>query len=422
MNIETSESGGRSNRTTTTGGSIHGGRAFTSDYPGYVGLGSAIIGFGAGMLAMYFLDPERGARRRALLGDRITSGGRWFPEAASATARDMSNRALGTWSEATKLFSSDNPSDQIVEARVRSKMGRVIAHPHAVHVTSRNGNVTLDGVILAREVPELVKCVISVSGVKTVDCRLKEYNSPQGVPSLQGGSVSESRSEFMQQNWSPTTRVAAGAAGTAALAYGLAKRDAIGIGLSAAGAALLARSATNIEFQRLFGFGGGRTAVTIDKSINVGAPPDVVYALWSNFENFPQFMTNVLEVRNIDGKISHWKIAGPAGVPVEWDAEITKIVPEEMIAWKSVEDSAIANAGYVLFEPNDQGGTEVTVRISYNPPGGAVGYAVARAFGADPKTELDADMMRMKSLLETGQIPRDASERLPARDQRQQIH
>ena len=85
----------------------------------------------------------------------------------------------------------------------------------------------------------------------------------------------------------------------------------------------------------------------------------MLYALWSKFENFPQFMSNVLEVRNLSDNRSHWTVAGPAGIPVEWDAEITKMVPNELIAWKSLEGSTVPNAGYVLFEPNDDGTTEI---------------------------------------------------------------
>lgn len=373
-----------------------GSGGYSSGGTGYAGLWAALIGVGTGVAAMYFLDPDRGRRRRALLGDKITSATRALPQAARATGRDVSNRARGMWAEATNLFSSDAPVDQVVEARVRSKMGRACSHPHAVHVMSRDGNVTLEGEILADEVPSVLKCVRSVRGVNNIENQLQVFDSPRDISSLQGGTNRERRSEFMQQNWSPAARLASGA---------------IGLGISAVGATLLARSVTNTELQRLFGTGGGRTAVTIDKSINVNAPPDVLYTLWSNFENFPQFMSNVLEVRNIDGDRSHWKVAGPAGIPVEWDAEITKVVPNEMIAWKSVEGSAVANAGYVLFEPNDDGTTEVTVRISYNPPAGAIGHAVAKAFGADPKSEMDQDLMRMKSLLETGQIPHDAAQK-----------
>jgi uncharacterized membrane protein len=133
-------------------------------------------------------------------------------------------------------------------------------------------------------------------------------------------------------------------------------------------------------------------------------------------------MSNVLEVTNIDDKISHWKVAGPGNIPIEWDAEITKVVPDKMIAWKSVKGSSFAHAGYVLFEPNDDGSTEITVRLSYNPPVGAAGHAIAAALGADPKSEMDADLMRMKSMLETGALPHDAAEKPGDWQTRQTIH
>ena len=63
------------------------------------------------------------------------------------------------------------------------------------------------------------------------------------------------------------------------------------------------------------------------------------------------------------------------------------------------------------FEPTDNGGTEVTVWLSYNPPAGAIGHAIAKVFGADPKSEMDTDLMRMKSLIETGELPHDAAQK-----------
>lgn len=358
--------------------------------------GTLLVSVGAGMALMYFLDPNRGAKRRAMIGDQIYSAAHKLPDAVDVTARDLSNRAYGIWAETTRMFSTDNPTDQVVEARVRSKMGRVVSHPSAINVASQNGTVTLDGVILTDEVSALLSCVENVRGVKTVKNNLQEHSSPEGIPALQGGSDRRQVSEFMQENWSPAARLLAGV---------------FGIGLSALGATIVARSVTNIETKRLLGTGGGRRAITVEKSINVNAPLDVVYGLWFNFENFPRFMKNVLEVRKINEGISHWKVVGPAGVPVEWDAEITRVVPNELISWKSVEGSTVANAGYVLFEPNDDDSTEVTVRISYNPPAGAVGHAVATIFGADPKSEMDSDLVRMKTLLETGSAPRDAAQK-----------
>lgn len=378
----------------------------------YKGVLGALAGFGAGLGAMYFLDPDRGARRRAIAGDKAAAAARKLPRAVHVTKQDLANRVQGLWAGTRNLLKVEEPNDAVTEARIRSKMGRVVSHPHSIHVNSQNGHVTLRGIILADEVPALLRCIKSVPNVGSIENRMKEYDSPEGVPSLQGVSRREPRMEFFQQYWSPAARFAAGTAGTAALAYGLAKRNAVGVGLGAAGSALLARSLTNTEFQSLFGLGGGRTAVTVEKSINVGAPPDVLFSLWSNFENFPQFMSNVMEVKTIGDGLSHWKVAGPAGISVEWDAKITKIVPDEMIAWKSVEGSALPNTGFVRFEPGPDGSTEVTVRINYDPPAGVVGHVLAAAFGADPKAEMDADLMRMKTLLETGHVPHDAAQNI----------
>jgi uncharacterized membrane protein len=74
--------------------------------------------------------------------------------------------------------------------------------------------------------------------------------------------------------------------------------------------------------------------------------------------------------------------------------------------------SALKHEGCVRFEPN-RGGTRVSVLLRYVPPGGAFGHAVASLFGADPKSEMDADLLRMKSTIETGRPPHDAAQPLP---------
>ena len=355
------------------------------------------LGFtAAGMAAMYFLDPQRGARRRGLIGNQFSGTTARAPKMMKAAGQDLANRAYGMWAEATNLFRSDDASDQVIEARVRSKMGRVISNPGAVQVNVMDGNVTLEGDVRESEEAALLACVNKVRGVKSVENSLNRHASAGNISSLRGAGRRGPRSEFMQQNWSPAARVLAGTAGLATTMLGTS---------------LLARSITNMGTTRMLGM-GGRSAVDIMKTINVDAPVDVVYSLWSNFDYFPQFMSNVLEVKRGDGNMSHWKVRGPAGTTVEWDAEITRMEPNEMIAWRSTEDATVPNAGYVIFEPNEQGGTEVTVRLSYNPPAGAIGHAIAKAFGADPKSEMDQDLMRMKSMIETGSVPHDAAQKV----------
>ena len=87
--------------------------------------------------------------------------------------------------------------------------------------------------------------------------------------------------------------------------------------------------------------------------------------------------------------------------PISWDAELTRFERNEVIAWKSIEGSRIPNAGVIRFVPEGRG-TRIDVRISYTPPGGAIGHAFVAALGADPTRQLEADLLRFKSLLESG--------------------
>jgi uncharacterized membrane protein len=216
---------------------------------------------------------------------------------------------------------------------------------------------------------------------------------------------------MMQREWSPAARTLVGSAGTALAAYAAARRDVFGTFFGLVGTALVLRAATNLETKRLVGIGAGRRAVDIQKSINISAPVSTVFDFWSNFENFPRFMTHVREVRatNVEGQ-SHWTVAGPAGLPIEFDAVITRFEPNNVIAWKTVEGAPVAHAGIVHFEPDGLHGTRVHIKFSYNPPAGAIGHAVASLLGEDPKSMMDDDLARMKTLVETGNPPRDAAQ------------
>lgn len=369
-------------------------------------------GVGAGAALMYMLDPDRGKRRRAHLRDKMASATNRVPDAINVTARDLANRARGLAAQAGSLFSREDVSDEVLLARVRSKLGRVVSHPSSIEVAANQGRVILSGPILAREVDKLLACVSAVPGVHDVESQLEIHKDPGDVPGLQGGKPrSGDRPDFLQENWSPTTRLLAGAAGGALTVYGLSRRDPLSLGVGALGIGLLTRGVTNLELKRLVGLGAGRRSVEIQKTMNVAAPIEEVYGFWKNLENFPSVMSNVREVRDNGNGMSHWVVAGPMGVPVEWDAVITRVVPNELLAWKSVEGASVESAGMVHFGQNDDGTTSVQIKLSYNPPGGAIGHAIAALFGSDPKTEMNADLMRMKSTIETGTQPNDPAER-----------
>lgn len=146
------------------------------------------------------------------------------------------------------------------------------------------------------------------------------------------------------------------------------------------------------------------------KTVNVAAPVEVVSEFWSDYTRFPQFRAHVRDVQDRGEGRSHWVVAEPAGVPVEWDAVVTKRVPNEMLAWKTVPAPRSSTPGPSASKRTPTAAPAFQVRMSYNPPAGALGHGVAFLFGADPKSEMDADLARMKTLIETGVPPRDAAQ------------
>jgi uncharacterized membrane protein len=374
--------------------------------------GAMLTGLGIGLGLMYFLDPERGRRRRALVRDQLAHGARITRDAAGATRRDMAHRAYATAAELRGRFSRGPVDDPMLVERVRARLGRRVSHPHGVDVAAHDGIVTLRGPILQHEVKPLLNAVERVAGVRQVVNVLEEHKEPGNIPSLQSGSTpSEPRVDILQRNWSPTTRVAAGSGGVALMAYGASRQTIPGAFLAVAGIGLLARAASNVEIQRLTGIGGTRRAVDVQKTMTIDAPVEQVFAFWTAYENFPRFMSRVLDIRpTARERQSHWTVAGPAGVPVEFDAEVSALVPNEAFGWRTIEGSPVAHAGLVRFDPVGDGQTRVHIRISYNPPGGWIGHGIAAAFGADPKRSLDADLVRMKTLIETGRPPHDAAQ------------
>src|SRR5687767_15083118 len=132
--------------------------------------GLGILGaFGLGAAVTYFLDPDRGARRRAIVRDKLVHGLRKTEDAAETTARDLRNRGQGLAAEVRGRFAREDVDDVVLVERVRAEMGRAVSHPSSIAVSARDGRVTLSGAILAREADELLSQVRSVRGVQDVE-------------------------------------------------------------------------------------------------------------------------------------------------------------------------------------------------------------------------------------------------------------
>lgn len=219
-----------------------------------------------------------------------------------------------------------------------------------------------------------------------------------------GVVVNDALASWKRDSWSPAQRALAGAFGMSLATLGYFSGGIRGFGLCALGGALLARATANENLGSLV---KGR-GIYIEKTIAIEAPVEEVFAYWRNLENFPQWMSHVREIRYVGGDRFHWVVDGPAGIPVEWDSELLNVSENREMTWRAVEGSDVDHTGRVRFEPEGTG-ARVHVQLKYAPPGGVIGHAVARAFGVDPKSEMDEDLQRLKSMIETSRVPRDSA-------------
>src|SRR5690606_24596970 len=138
------------------------------------------------------------------------------------------------------------------------------------------------------------------------------------------------------------------ALGAGLLFYGIRRRSRAGTLLALAGGKLLLRgSLGRCLIYKAFGINTasgadsvkealGKGQFKVEKSIAIDRPVEDVYRFWRNFENLPRVMRHLKEVRTIDERRSHWVAKAPAGIEIEWDAEITEDQENQNIAWRSV--------------------------------------------------------------------------------------
>jgi uncharacterized membrane protein len=204
--------------------------------------------------------------------------------------------------------------------------------------------------------------------------------------------------------------------GAVLLLVGASRRSATGAFLAASSAPLLYRGITGHwpalanNFTRSDNTKtalAGTRGVHVRESIRLEVPLPEVYGFWRQLENLPRFMTHLDRVtESSDGK-SHWVAVGPAGLSVEWDAEIINEVDDKLIAWRSLPGSDILSAGSVNFDAARAGrSTEVSVDLQYAPAAGKVGALIASLFGREPAQTIPEDLRHFKQLLEAGEIPR----------------
>jgi hypothetical protein len=148
-------------------------------------LGSLLVGLGVGAGLMYLLDPDRGTGRRALVRDQATHYQVKGTRVVTGRTRHLRNRALGLMHELRRAGRREEVADEVLVARVRSKMGLVVSRPRQIGVMADNGKVILSGEIHYDEVDNLLETISAIPGVQLIENRLEEYDETVHQPPTQ---------------------------------------------------------------------------------------------------------------------------------------------------------------------------------------------------------------------------------------------
>lgn len=153
----------------------------------------------------------------------------------------------------------------------------------------------------------------------------------------------------------------------------------------------------------------------VEGSVEIQRPVGEVYSYWETLENLPEFMKNVEEIQTTGPDTTHWKIKGPFGTKLDFDARTTEREQNSLVAWNTVEGD-VGTSGEVRFSDLGSGQSRVDVIMNYSdPPGGKLGERASRVI-ADPQLILEQDLENLRDLLEGEATPEDIQQRPAAAD------
>jgi uncharacterized membrane protein len=389
-------------------------------------------GAAAGALLMYMLDPDRGSARRAQSAAAVRNAGTRTTETLGNVWHSASSRMSSAADEAIESVKSAVPDGGL--GSTLSRMGRAAGEMLDDTVSKAKGAVGRASSAAGDIADEAIsKAKTGMGGAedsdrlssargavsRAADTAADFYDDTRKTAGRLGKRLTQEVRGDSEGAWNPTMRNTALVGGGMLALMGLMRRSPMGTVLGLAGAALLARGAANQPLRTLVGRGTAGLgmakgmsmdqAIDFEKTVHIDASPNEVYEQFANYENFPRFMSQVAEVRDLGRRRSHWCVKGPGGSRFEWTSVLTEQSRPNRLAWRSEPGAEIPNSGSIQFERH-RGGTLVTVRMSYSPPAGALGHAFALLLGSDPKSKMDEDLARMKSFIEHGSMPRGAAQ------------
>jgi uncharacterized membrane protein len=151
----------------------------------------------------------------------------------------------------------------------------------------------------------------------------------------------------------------------------------------------------------------GNRGIKVIRACTIRRPAGELYRFWRSLENLATVIKHPVSITRISDIESEWVVSAPTGGHrVRWRAVLINDEPDRLIAWRSTEGADVPNAGTVRFEPAPADeGTEVTVQLEYDPPGGKLGALVAKLTGDEAKQQVADALRRFKALMETGEMP-----------------
>ncbi|WP_232702440.1 SRPBCC family protein [Halobacterium wangiae] len=212
-------------------------------------------------------------------------------------------------------------------------------------------------------------------------------------------------------------RVVSAGVGAVLLVRGLRRQSIRGVLMTVVGGALLSRGVSGQSIlYRVVGVirsesdnrepGATADATEFEQSITVAGEAEDLADYWRDPDRLDQVVGHFATVRPVDEERRHWQVEGPLGRTVSWQSRIVEERPGELLRWESTAGASLPNEWSVRFEPAPADrGTEVTLRVRFDPPGGRLGGMALERFGLVPRTMVGKALHRFKSLAETGEVP-----------------
>lgn len=238
---------------------------------------------------------------------------------------------------------------------------------------------------------------------------------PYGKPADQATHGADPEGPPPEVNVGEGERRASIAAGMALIGIGLLARNLRGVLLGGLGVALVRRGFSGhcAVYDRLSihraGFPSAgvpdNEGANVEASITIRRSPAEIFAFLRDPAHYPQFVEHLERVENLDAQHSRWTFRTPSGRVRVWEAVLINHHANELLAWESAPGADVQSAGSIRLEPAPgHRGTEVTVSLQYNLPGGPIAIALNRLFGDSPEQQIREDLRRLKQRLETGEI------------------